>query len=87
MDEMFKRYYRIICGYSDTPQKHDFTKRLRINGIRYEFVYDDPYPDYGNKVVIGIPKPEYKWQMVELRKIVEDVLRQEPFDFDYKEVN
>ena len=83
MDAMFKRYYRIIFGYSDTPQKHNFTKRLRMNGIRYEFVYDDPSPDYGNKVVIGIPKPEHKWQRVELRKIVEDVLKQEEYEIDY----
>jgi len=60
-----------IYGYSDTPQKHDFTLMLRCNGIVYDFI-DNDRADYEGAVVIRICKPQYKWQ----RRILDDLVRE-----------
>ena len=60
-----------IYGYSDTPQKHDFTLMLRCNGIEYHFEEND---DYEGAVVICIHKPQYKWQRRILDGLVKEII-------------
>ena len=68
-----KNSYIDIYGYSDTWCKHNFTRRLRINEIKYEFI-ESPH-DLCDEVVIRIIKPNFRWQKIELQTILNDILK------------